>query len=120
MGLDTTHDAWHGPYSSFNRFRYWLAAQIGVNLNDYAGYKESGTKELETINHPIMPLLNHSDCDGELTPDQCRSIAKGIKEILKTAKPEDRVNPFGHFSEAETFMKGCIRAANKKENIGFH
>ncbi len=25
MGLDTSHDCWHGPYSQFMRWRTWLA-----------------------------------------------------------------------------------------------
>lgn len=28
MGLDTTHDAWHGGYGSFNHWRIWLAEQF--------------------------------------------------------------------------------------------
>lgn len=38
MGLDTTHNAWHGPYSSFNRWRHWLAEQIGIPLELMDGF----------------------------------------------------------------------------------
>lgn len=30
MGLDTTHDAWHGAYSAFNRWRTELARVAGL------------------------------------------------------------------------------------------
>lgn len=30
MGLDCSHDAWHGPYSQFHRWRVWLGKQIGL------------------------------------------------------------------------------------------
>ncbi len=38
MGLDTTHDCWHGPYSSFNRWRTQLAAEIGLPLPLMEGF----------------------------------------------------------------------------------
>lgn len=118
MGLDTSHDAWHGPYSSFNDFRKWLAIQIGINLNEYAGYGGNGTKDLQSIPHDIMPLLNHSDCDGELTPDECRLIAKGIKEILDKL-PKD-THEWSYYQMAIRFRKGCVKAANAKQNLEFH
>lgn len=30
MGLDTSHNAWHGPYSSFGHWRNWVAIQLGL------------------------------------------------------------------------------------------
>ena len=76
MGLDTSHNAWHGPYSSFNEFRDMLAKQIGINLNDYYGY--GGTLDLMSIEHDIQPLLNHSDCDGELSVKESYSKCKRV------------------------------------------
>jgi hypothetical protein len=70
MGLDTSHNCWHGPYSSFNRFRYSLGYQIGINLNDYSGYGKTGVKDLTKIEHELMPLFNHSDCNGILTVEE--------------------------------------------------
>ena len=84
MGLNTTYNCWEGPYSSFNRFRYSLGHQIGINLDEYLGYNETGTKKLNEINHELMPLFNHSDCDGRLTVKECKSIVKGLNNILET------------------------------------
>lgn len=120
MGLDTTHDAWHGPYSSFNAFRYWLAEQIGVNLDHYAGYMAGGTKDLTTIPHDIMPLLNHSDCDGILTPKECRQIARGLKDIIDKLPADTQRGEWSNYWLAQRFRKGCIKAANAKENLEFH
>ncbi len=40
MGLDTTHNAWHGPYGSFNEMRHQiLKAHNGADLWEYYGYK---------------------------------------------------------------------------------
>lgn len=33
MGLDTSHDAWHGPCGAFNRWRRRLAGLIGIPLD---------------------------------------------------------------------------------------
>lgn len=118
MGLDTTHDCWHGPYSLFNRFRFSLAFQIGINLNDYKGYNENGTKDLESIEHDLMPLFNHSDCDGLLTVKESERIIKGLNNVLEN---------FNHKIESDynfkdsiiRFRNGCIDAVSKKQEIEF-
>jgi hypothetical protein len=126
MGLDTSHNAWHGPYSSFNRFRYWLAEKAGINLNEYLGYGHaSATKELTSIDHKLMPLFNHSDCEGELTPLECKQIAEGIDEVLKNISKEEIEHPentysFSNYNKAKQFRDGCVLAHSLNENIDFH
>jgi hypothetical protein len=115
MGLDTTHNAWHGPYSMFNTFRFALAKQIGINLNEYSGYKPSGQKSLDSIEHDIMPLLNHSDCDGELSVSECERIVKGLNDIQSKLKNPD--NDF--LRQLIQFKNGCIEAISKNEPILF-
>ena len=123
MGLDTTHDCFHGPYSLFNEFRRTLARQIGIDLREYAGYGEGGTKDLQSIPHDIMPLLDHSDCDGELTPDECKMVANGLADILNNLKqdPDDEYITSGKFrADIIRFMNGCINAAFMGESVEFH
>ena len=126
MGLDTSHNAWHGPYSSFNVFRRWLAEKIEINLNDYIGYgNEDATKELNSINHKLMPLFNHSDCDGLLTPDECKQIAEGLDDVLKNITQEeaehpDNKFPFSNYNKAKQFREGCLFAYSLDENIEFN
>ena len=122
MGLDTTHDCWHGPYSSFNRFRHQLAEQIGINLDEYAGYSDKeGGKNLADIPHKIMPLLNHSDCDGRLTVKEAKSIAEGLEEILEKVTDTNSMNvdALGFAAQIERFINGCKDAVSKKEMIKF-
>ena len=38
MGLDTTHDAWSGPYTAFDRWRRWVAKQEGIPLDLMEGF----------------------------------------------------------------------------------
>lgn len=116
MGLDTTHNCWQGSYSSFNTFRYELAKLINVNLDEYLGYSDNGTKHLEDINHGIMPLLNHSDCDGELNVNECKQIVEGLNDILSnnTISNEYILNKIIRFRD------GCLEAIEKNENVEFH
>lgn len=115
MGLDTTHNCWHGPYSSFNEFRRKLALQIGINLDEYIGYSDTGTKHLLDIKHDIMPLLNHSDCDGELSVEEASRIADGLTDILSGGEKMDH-----YLKEQITqFRNGCIRAVRRNETIKF-
>lgn len=119
MGLDTSHDCWHGPYSSFHRFRRNLAQRIGVDLDEYIGYSKTGTKELSSIEHDIMPLLNHSDCDGILTPEEAGRIAKGLQQILDSYD-ESIPADWDMKDKIEQFRDGCLEAARYNETIDFH
>ena len=120
MGLDTTHGCWNGAYSSFNKFRHDLANQIGINLDDYAGY--GGDKDLESIEHGIMPLLNHSDCDGSLSVEESKSIAEGLAFILDdlTLSPEEEFNPYNLKFKIERFRNGLLEAIENDEIVEFH
>jgi len=122
MGLDTTHDAWHGSYSSFGRFRERLAQEIGLNLNNYKGYNSNATLDESEIDHPLMDLFNHSDCDGELTPDQCLKIAQGLNEVIKKLPiPEINDSWDGRFLEScIQFRDGCMLAYSRKEVLEFN
>lgn len=119
MGLVTSHNCWKGSSSYFNRFRRALANQIGIDLNDYIGYSENGTKDLESIPHDIMPLLYHSDCDGELSVDECTQIAKGLLDILANFKKTNQ--PYINFKQdIIQFRNGCLDAASKNETVIFN
>ncbi len=118
MGLDTTHNCWHGPYSSFNNFRYALAKRIGINLNDYIGYKDAGTKDLASIEHDLMPLFNHSDCDGELNNDQ-RRIIIGLNDVLDRWDLPDTMESKDFKADIIQFRDGCLDAFAANEIIYF-
>lgn len=82
----------HWSYSGFMRFRRALAKAEGLNLDDMQGYADYpvGVETAapgraipwSSVSTPLEPLLNHSDCDGELTPDECAQIAPRLKEIV--------------------------------------
>jgi hypothetical protein len=117
MGLDTTHDAWHGPYSMFMRWRVWLAAQIGVPLWLMTGFCkwQYDEKDLATLSwddpkrdaiqslvdvkgplpwsimngDPIVALLSHSDCDGKIPWWTCKALALRLTQIYRETAGSD-------------------------------
>lgn len=93
MGLDFSHTEAHWSYSGFNRFREQIAAREGIDLAQMEGFRswrdERPRISWDTVTTPLKPLLNHSDCDGELTPEECRAVAPRLREVVKAIWPED-------------------------------
>lgn len=97
----------HWSYSGFNNFRTRLALEAGINLKKMEGFieldREQTIKEVgwegyrkaikeeyergkiswDTIDDPLKPFLNHSDCEGELSPEECAQIAPRIRELVE-------------------------------------
>jgi len=120
MGLDTSHDAWHGSYGGFNQFRRELAKAAGIDLNSMYGFK--GTIKWETLEpRPLHHLLNHSDCDGEIAWEVCKDLADDLTSLLDKL-PKQNTNAEYYpwvIEKAEQFIVGCMDAYNKKEDLIF-
>jgi len=80
MGLDFSHTDAHWSYGGFNRFREALAKAAGFNMNDFKGF--GGNKGWEEMQDNIKPILNHSDCEGELTVDECKIVSPRLRELV--------------------------------------
>ncbi|GAB6122313.1 hypothetical protein [Dysgonomonas termitidis] len=122
MGLDTTHECWHGPYSSFNDFRKKLCSLIGLDIDQFCGYNNNAPgcvlMSRHTIPHGIYPLINHSDCDGVLFPYESESIVEGLNDILEKHPGLKDDDPY-FYNKIIQFRDGCIKAVNKEETIEF-
>lgn len=112
MGLDTTHDCWHGSYSAFNRFRRELAKSIGINLDAMYGYG-GDTPFPNKEDEPLVILLDHSDCDGEIVPVDCLPLANRLEEIAS------RLPDYGLRAAALQFASGLRRAYANNEPVEF-
>ncbi len=93
MGLDITHDCYHGGFHTFNYWRIWLAKQIGLPLDmmqGHTGYYVT-TEEVDAIrkqlgadcyNEPLhsgYQVLRHmQDCKGI----SWQSISDPLKILL--------------------------------------
>jgi len=87
MGLNFSHCEARWSYSGFNRFRDRLANELGFSIYEMRGF--GGTRIFSEINDDIIPLLDHSDCDGSLTPDECAKVAPRLRELVKGWSDED-------------------------------
>jgi hypothetical protein len=139
MGLDTSHDCWHGAYSAFRRWRNYVAQVGGFTMVD----GERGpdyelpwdeipitndnlmghwSKPLPDGADPLIYLLAHSDCDGVIHPTQGREIAKRLREVLPNMKDEGHSG--GHIPSmrdvTERFITGLEEAADAGEDVDFH
>lgn len=81
MGLNFKNSTAQWSYSGFNYFRKRLAKEIGINLYDMEGFGD-GCHSWENVKDDIVPLLNHSDCEGELSPEDCKSVAPRLRELV--------------------------------------
>ena len=66
-----------GSYRGFNYWKIQIAKAKGINLNDLEGF--GGSKSWDGIPYPL--ILNHSDCDGEYTPEQIPELLEELEEI---------------------------------------
>jgi hypothetical protein len=148
MGLDISHDAFHGAYSAFNRFRvavcyvtggsfppHWKLDKYGEHILDSHGMPiidEKFDREMwywgkrySKKTHPgLFELLSHSDCDGEISPKLCNKLADEIEALLPALHAlgigSGHIQCAGGYGEvARKFIEGCRRAAAENKPLIF-
>jgi len=132
VGLDISHDAFHGSYGAFNRFRQAVARAIGGSYPPHdpaakwpldpdqwywwAGEEDQNPRGFGDRTHPgLYEFFMHSDCDGEIGPRVCMFLADELEAILPEIAAQG--DGGGHLAAAgglgavtEQFIRGC-RAA---------
>ena len=94
-----------GPviHSWFERVHRWLPISWSIFGDD-----------------PLVVLLPHSDCDGEIAPEDCGRIADRLEGLL----PQLEGNGGGHLGDIQdktrTFIEGCRAAHAAGEPLRFH
>ena len=81
MGIDFTHCDASWSYGNFHRARVRLAETIGIKMDEMLGF--GGNQEWNAAVSPLVILLDHSDCDGELSPDECRLVAPALRKAVE-------------------------------------
>lgn len=70
---------------------------------------------------PIVTLLNHSDCDGEIAASDCAPLADRLASLLPLLPDEDAGGHIGNWrAKTQTFIDGLRLAAAAGEPVGFH
>ena len=147
MGLDVSHDCWHGAYSAFMRWRTKLAEVAGLPpLNLMEGFyteAEPGSfvacfsqrdRESGDFMYPGLPirwdclkpdplhaLLHHSDCDGEIAAEVCLVIAERLMQLLPLLPDEEAPGHIGNWrAKTQAFIDGLRAAHAAGEPVNFH
>lgn len=142
MGLDTTHDCWHGAYGAFTRWRNTLAELAGYDLMDplpeeqakghYAKYpmiEWTGVEEknffgewARTPPDPLIVLIAHSDCEGVIHPEQAEPLADRLEGLMpKLIEMGDGSGHIGNWAEkTQRFIDGLRWAVKNGEDVEFH
>jgi len=67
---------------------------------------------------PIYPFIDHSDCDGELTPEQLKQIIPQLDDVLNKMEKQ---NYYRHDVEnGKKLLAGMELALKNGENLEFH
>jgi hypothetical protein len=140
VGLDTTHDCWHGAYSAFSRWREALAQAAGYELKLIKYPDGFSANEVQCVNweaiteenlagrwdrtpeEPLVVLFAHSDCEGAIYPAQAGPLADRLENLLpKLTEMGDGVGHIGYY-EAKTraFIDGLRAAVKSNEPVEFH
>lgn len=138
MGLDTSHDCFHGPYSAFFRWRNKVAEVAGYSILPVV--YEGGSK-MDTImidwghvpdgalmgewgevvpNDPLIILFAHSDCEGVIHPLQAGVLADALKRLLDKMPDEpNQVRGHSYREITQKFMGGLYEAYYAREDVEF-
>ena len=78
-------------YSGFHDFRRHLVELAGINLDEMQGFAD-GSEGIpwDTVDDAIVPFIYHSDCDGELTPEQCGTVGPRLRELVEQLDGYDK------------------------------
>lgn len=145
MGLDISHDTWHGAYSAFMRWRIKIAEVGGLpplelmegfydalppnsrshpTLYSGPGEYSNGLKYLDERlpikweclkPSPLYELLNHSDCDGEIAWENCGQIADELEKLLPLLPDENNGGHIGNWKDKTTEFITGLRLAHSKK-----
>ncbi|RYI30558.1 hypothetical protein EVU96_09080 [Bacillus infantis] len=133
MGLDTTHNAFHGAYSAFNTFRKFICESIGGSFPPHKdktlkdGYWYFGEGYNTETHKGLTEFLAHEDCEGEISPEMCKVVADELESILPYVEERARtIEAHGHIlrdggyvAVTKRFIEGCRLAHERNEPLEF-
>lgn len=114
MGLDFRGSEAHWSYSGFNHFRRRVWAAAGHNPEDMEKlFDKQVLPPRSALEDGIWPLINHSDCDGDLTVEEMRLVEPRLRQIV-LLWPEDDYDRVQGLRLADGMLE-CIEAGEALE-----
>lgn len=97
-------------------------------LSEVAGYGDLRQREGFGGNvawpngDPLVVLLSHSDCDGEIAAADCGPIADRLEQLMPALRVAGEAGGhIGNFADkTQQFIKGLRAAAAANEPVDFH
>ena len=86
-----------------------------MDLDEMEGF--NGERPWSEVDDDIVPLLNHSDCDGDLSPEQCVIVATRLEELVKSWT-DDILGSYDK-QRAQLLVEGMRKAAAAAEPLEF-
>jgi hypothetical protein len=144
MGLDTTHGAFNGAYSAFNRFRQIIAKAMGgsyppheiplvisdgdiITEPDQEVFYIPGKWSQFQIDRPgLSAFLLSNDCEGEFTPEICKQMADELEVLLPEIEKLDdggggHIERNGGFvAVTKKYIAGCRLAYGNNETLEYY
>lgn len=134
MGLDCSHEAWHGAYSAFDRWRNKIAEVGGyalekgeygieypaLNWDIYTEKNLWGDWKKQPAD-PLLVLIVHYDSEGVIHPAQAEPLARRLEELIDKLPEEKDPGHIGDWREkTQKFIDGLRRAYEAGEDLEFH
>ena len=147
MGLDCSHDCWHGSYSGFGQWRGWIARQLGWSFDqdsrgvDYHYIIPDDRIPKKRVQLPIFDALQDIQYRGEpFMGDWFEDPVDVIDVLMVHSDCDGRIPARFCLPLAERlsvliegadpdadwrtttvrFIEGLIRAANRNEDVDFY
>ena len=123
-------DIYDSGYGGFTHFRVAIAKayneEFGKLYEDWVWCsmtsnefpKQDSDRINELANDDLNLLLLHSDCDGKLTPKECKRIYKITKD-LKCDYPQCNYTTYTGKNQLEVFNKALLYCWKHKVNMWF-
>lgn len=143
MGLDTTHGAFRGAYSAFNRFRKIVAEAIGgsypphisplvcsdgdiiVSPDQNRFYVPGSWKTFQVDRPGLSAFLLSNDCEGEFAPELCKQMADELEALLPKIEKIDNgggghiERDGGYVAVTKKYIEGCRLAHSKRQKLRY-
>jgi hypothetical protein len=99
---------WNGSTAEAEQYWFKMRDRLPIKFTDTDGDKR------------LIPLLKHSDCDGDLAPAHCAMIADALEQLLPKLDGDGGGHIGNWRDKTQKFIDGCRAAAAAGEALEFH